>query len=120
MLNKNIALDHEPQRVKVEALPEGIRRVAMYDNIHTETAKDEGEKYTVWRADEVVFTCREQLTAEDVARDFDRWWSFGARYDRDTDAAAVENRVRELEAYVDTLSGAIIELAEIIGGGNNG
>lgn len=114
MLNTNITLDHEPQRVKVEVLPEGIRRVALYDNIREEEIEDEGGTYTVWHADEVVFTTEEPLTVETVVASFARWWAYGAAEPR-----TVEKRVSELESALDDVYAALTELAEIVAGGED-
>ena len=112
MLNTNVTLDHKPQRVKVEVLPEGVRRVALYDHIREEEIKDEGGTYTVWHADEVVFATAEALTVETVEASFARWWAYGAAEPR-----GVDTRVGELESALDDVYSALTELAEIVAGG---
>lgn len=111
MLNKNVTLDHEPPRVKVELLPEGVRRVAMYDNIHQETEHDDGAEFLVWRADEVAFITAQELTVADVEAAFARWWAYGAAEPR-----SVETRVGELESALDDVYAALVEIAELVGG----
>ena len=97
MLNANIMLDHEPERIKVELLPEGIRRIALYDNIRAEQIEEGGKLYTAYRADEVAFISHEELTPESVAEDFGDWWTFGTENDSDEGPVSIEERLSAVE-----------------------
>ena len=94
---------------------------------------EDGLSQTMWEAIEVYGTVPASVTAEEVADDFDEWWTrfedeamtdaeriADARDMAMTNGDAIEElaeMVAEGEVTMEDLAQAIVELAEIVGGG---
>lgn len=94
---------------------------------------EEGLSQTMWEAFEVYGTVPASVTAEEIADDFDEWWTrfedeamtdaeklADARDMAQVNGDAIEELaelVAEGEVTMEDLAQAIVELAEIVGGG---
>ena len=105
MLNTQINLDHRPDPVVLEPLPDGGQLVRLYKNITevpvpTQGAAEEAT-LTGWMADEVAFImpAGQEADAEQMATQFDSWWTYGAAWTPESDQPpTLEQRVAALEA----------------------
>lgn len=105
MLNTQINLDHRPDPVVLEPLPDGGQLVRLYENITEVPAPTQGaaEEATLtgWMADEVAFImpAGQEADAEQMAAQFDSWWTYGAAWTPESNAEpTLEQRVAALEA----------------------
>ena len=105
MLNTQINLDHRPDPVVLEPLPDGGQLVRLYKNITevpvpTQGAAEEAT-LTGWMADEVAFLmpADQSTDADTLAAQFDSWWTYGAAWTPENNAEpTLEQRVAALEA----------------------
>ena len=104
MLNTQINLDHQPEPVTLEPMPDGGQLVRLYKNISELPAPGVGvDKGTLtgWMADEVAFLmpAGQEADAEQMAAQFDSWWTYGAAWTPESNAEpTLEQRVAALEA----------------------
>lgn len=104
MLNAQINLDHRPDPVTLEPMPDGGQLVRLYKNISELLAPGVGvDKATLtgWLADEVAFLmpAGQEADAEQMAAQFDSWWTYGAAWTPESNAEpTLEQRVAALEA----------------------
>lgn len=105
MLNTQINLDHQPEPVTLEPMPDGWQLVRLYKNISEVPAPDEGADdeaaLTCWLADEVAFLmpAGQEADAKQLAAQFDSWWTYGASWTPESNAEpTLEQRVAALEA----------------------
>lgn len=94
MLNANVNLDHVPEDVTVEPLPNGNYRIIMYDGVK-KVKNDEGISYN---ADEVSFTLSYPISEEEIVANFDDWWDFGVENDSDIAELTLDERLSAIEA----------------------
>lgn len=103
MLNTQINLDHRPDPVVLEPLPDGGQLVRLYKNITevpvpTQGAAEEAT-LTGWMADEVAFIMPAGADTDQLAEQFDDWWLYGAAWTPESSAPpSLEQRVAALEA----------------------
>lgn len=104
MLNAQINLDHRPDPVTLEPVPDGETLVRLYKNISELPASGVAETeatLTGWMADEVAFLmpAEQEADAEQMAAQFDSWWTYGAAWTPESDQPpTLEQRVAALEA----------------------
>lgn len=105
MLNAQINLDHRPEPVTLEPMPDGGQLVRLYKNISELPVPDEGADdeatLTGWLADEVAFLmpAGQEADAKQLAAQFDSWWTYGASWTPESNAEpTLEQRVAALEA----------------------
>ena len=105
MLNTQINLDHRPDPVTLEPLPDGGTMIRLYKNISELPAPGVGAEteatLTGWMADEVAFLmpAGQEADAEQMAAQFDSWWTYGAAWTPESNAEpTLEQRVAALEA----------------------
>lgn len=105
MLNAQINLDHRPDPVTLELMPDGGQLVRLYKNISELPAPgvrvDTEATLTGWMADEVAFImpAGQEADAEQMAAQFDSWWTYGAAWTPESDQPpTLEQRVAALEA----------------------
>ena len=102
MLNTQINLDHRPDPVTLEPMPDGGQLVRLYKNISELPAPGVGvDKATLtgWLADEVAFIMPAGADTDQLAEQFDDWWLYGAAWTPESAAPpSLEQRVAALEA----------------------
>lgn len=105
MLNTQINLDHQPEPVTLEPMPDGGQLVRLYKNISELPAPDEGADdeatLTGWLADEVAFLmpAGQEADADTLSAQFDSWWTYGESWTPESSAEpTLEQRVAALEA----------------------
>lgn len=105
MLNAQINLDHRPEPVTLEPMPDGGQLVRLYKNISELPVPDEGADdeatLTGWLADEVAFLmpAGQEADAKQLAAQFDSWWTYGESWTPENSAEpTLEQRVAALEA----------------------
>lgn len=105
MLNAQINLDHRPDPVTLEPMPDGGQLVRLYKSISELPAPGVGvdteATLTGWLADEVAFLmpAGQEADAEQIATQFDSWWTYGAAWTPENNAEpTLEQRVAALEA----------------------
>lgn len=105
MLNTQINLDHQPEPVTLEPMPDGGQLVRLYKNISELPAPDEGADdeatLTGWLADEVAFLmpAGQEADADTLSAQFDSWWTYGEFWTPESSAEpTLEQRVAALEA----------------------
>lgn len=104
MLNAQINLDHRPDPVTLEPMPDDGTLVRLYKNISELPAPGVGvDKATLtgWLADEVAFLmpAGQEADAEQLAAQFDSWWTYGESWTPENNAEpTLEQRVAALEA----------------------
>lgn len=105
MLNEQINLDHRPDPVTLEPMPDGGQLVRLYKNISELPAPGVGvdteATLTGWLADEVAFLmpADQEADADTLADQFDSWWTYGAAWTPENNAEpTLEQRVAALEA----------------------
>lgn len=105
MLNAQINLDHRPDPVTLEPMPDGGQLVRLYKSISELPAPGVGvdteATLTGWLADEVAFLmpAGQEADAEQMATQFDSWWTYGAAWTPENNAEpTLEQRVAALEA----------------------
>lgn len=102
MLNAQINLDHRPDPVTLEPMPNGGQLVRLYKNISELPAPGVGvDKATLtgWLADEVAFLMPAGADTDQLAEQFDDWWLYGAAWTPESAAPpSLEQRVAALEA----------------------
>lgn len=74
---KNTEAEQEPQKVRIENLPDR-KTVYLSDNVR-EYRQEEAEERIMYRFDEVVFDLPKtsEVTADAITADFDKWWEYG-------------------------------------------
>lgn len=104
MLNAQINLDHRPDPVSLEPMPDGGQLVRLYKNISELPAPGVGvDKATLtgWLADEVAFLmpAGQEADADTLTAQFDSWWTYGEAWTPESAAPpTLEQRVAALEA----------------------
>lgn len=104
MLNAQINLDHRPDPVTLEPLPDGGTMIRLYKNASELPVSGVAETeatLTGWLADEVAFLmpAGQEADAEQMAAQFDSWWTYGAAWTPESDQPpTLEQRVAALEA----------------------
>ena len=104
MLNTQINLDHQPEPVTLEPMPDGGQLVRLYKNISELPAPGVGvDKATLtgWLADEVAFLmpAGQEADADTLSAQFDSWWTYGESWTPESSAEpTLEQRVAALEA----------------------
>lgn len=104
MLNEQINLDHRPDPVTLEPMPDDGTLVRLYKNISELPAPGVGvDKATLtgWMADEVAFLmpAGQEAEAKQLAAQFDSWWTYGESWTPENNAEpTLEQRVAALEA----------------------
>lgn len=103
MLNAQINLDHRPDPVTLEPMPDGGQLVRLYKNISELPAPGVGvdteATLTGWMADEVAFIMPAGADTDQLAEQFDDWWLYGAAWTPESAAPpSLEQRVAALEA----------------------
>lgn len=104
MLNAQINLDHRPDPVTLEPMPDGETLVRLYKNISelpvSGVAETEATS-TGWMADEVAFLmpAGQEADADTLTAQFDSWWTYGEAWSPESAASpTLEQRVAALEA----------------------
>jgi hypothetical protein len=100
MLKVNTQLDHRPDRIKIESLPDGGSLVYLYDNIREETVTEDEGTYTVFYADLVSFMIHTPITTSMIEEDFEGWWEYGIENNNDMTPVSLDQRVDALEEVV--------------------
>lgn len=104
MLNTQINLDHRPDPVTLEPLPDGGTMIRLYKNASELPVSGVAETeatLTGWMADEVAFLmpAGQETDVDTLTAQFDSWWTYGETW---TPACAapptLEQRVAALEA----------------------
>lgn len=105
MLNAQINLDHRPDPVTLEPMPDGRQLIRLYKNISELPAPDVGADteatLTGWMADEVAFVmpAGQKIDAVTLTDQFDSWWTYGETWTPESAAPpTLEQRVAALEA----------------------
>lgn len=104
MLNAQINLDHRPDPVTLEPMPDDGTLVRLYKNISELPAPGVGvDKATLtgWLADEVAFLmpAGQEADADTLTAQFDSWWTYGEAWTPESAAPpTLEQRVAALEA----------------------
>lgn len=97
MLYRNAEQLTEPEKVRLEKLPEGNSVVRLRDNITLQETEDSH----VYRFDEVVFELPEDSgisTAEEIEANFADWWTYGSQPEEEI--PSLEERVAMLEEVI--------------------
>lgn len=104
MLNTQINLDHRPDPVTLEPLPDGGTMIRLYKNISELPVSGVAETeatLTGWMADEVAFLmpAGQEADADTLTAQFDKWWFYGEAWTPESDQPPTfEQRVAALEA----------------------
>lgn len=105
MLNAQINLDHRPDPVTLEPMPDGGQLVRLYKSISELPAPGVGvdteATLTGWMADEVAFLmpAGQEADADTLTAQFDSWWTYGEAWTPESAAPpTLEQRVAALEA----------------------
>lgn len=103
MLHEKVVSGSMPEKVVVEELPGGGRRLVLSKDFAA-FENEEGGGYTGNQADCLLPTGREETAAE-IAADFDTWWEYAQSYDPAGATPTLEERVADVEAAVLALLG---------------
>lgn len=105
MLNAQINLDHRPDPVTLEPMPDDGQLIRLYKNISELPAPTPGADteatLTGWMADEVAFLmpAGQEADADTLTAQFDSWWTYGEAWTPESDQPpTLEQRVAALEA----------------------
>lgn len=95
MLLRNTQGNERPSAVLLDRDEEGKALVRLAANIREEV--EEGQ--TMYRYDEVVFELGSDRTetAEDIAEQFEDWWTYGENADEEEAEPTLEERVALIE-----------------------
>ena len=100
MLYRNAEQLTEPEKVRLEKLPESTL-VRLRDNVRLEEKEDSEEIVQTYHFDEVVFELPEGSgisTAEEVEENFADWWTYGSQPEEET--PSLEERISLLEEVI--------------------
>lgn len=98
MLHEKVISIAQPERVTVEHLPDGGRRIVLAAGAE-EFENEDGSGWCYSQADFLLPADRTE-TREDIAAAFNEWWQYAVAYDPTTPAPSLEERVNDLESAV--------------------
>ena len=108
-------LDHQPQTVTLERLPDGTALLWLRKGIRQTTPQD--ETAPGWECSLVTVhltaTQAAQETEESVQTNFDAWWDYTPP-SPDTSGPTPAERLAALEAENEMLTSCILELSQIV------
>lgn len=103
MLHSNVMAAEIPEKVQIETLPDGKRRVILSKNF-VESETDEG---IGWVGEQAVFTMGLDRTEakEEIEAGFDDWWQYAECCDIGSREPTVEDRLKSVEDAILSMIG---------------
>lgn len=95
----------QPEAVEVFRVGDDTDLILRKNIEKQQMTDDEGKAYTVYACDERQVRYAGVLTAEEVQRDFDKWWNYAPPTPAPVpEKKKLEDRVKELEAQSTTMA----------------
>ena len=95
MLHSNVMAAEKPEKVQIETLPDGERRVILSRDFEEKRDEDGAN----WVGEQAVFTLEYDRTEskEEIEAGFDDWWQYAECCDIGSQEPTVEDRLKSVE-----------------------
>lgn len=95
MLHSNVMAAEKPEKVQIETLPDGKRRVVLSRNFEEKRDEDGAS----WVGDQAVLTLEFDRTEskEEIEAGFNDWWQYAECCDIGSQVPTVEDRLKSVE-----------------------